>query len=270
MRPETLDLLCNPYKGEPFIQRGETLVGAASGQAYRIRDGIPVILSPEVLAGRSRWSKLIYDLTAFAYDPIVSLGDRIKFNSEQRVRESVIAGFDLPSKPRILETAAGTASNFFHLPKDCNYFGLDVSFPMLKRAQRKIHWAGRVAELFQAEAAYVPFRDDTFDLVFQMGGLQFLSDPFRAVSEMARVSKPGAFIHVIDELRGAIQTLAQMPAHRKYADNPEHAVEGIQRLVPHSMEAVSSRIIPNTDFYQLTFRKPAHLSMKMSIRGERN
>ena len=54
MRPETLDLLCNPYKGEPFRQEGDTLVGVASGQRFDIRDGIPVILEAGSLPRKAR------------------------------------------------------------------------------------------------------------------------------------------------------------------------------------------------------------------------
>ncbi len=76
---------------------------------------------------------------------------------------------------------------------------------MLKRAQRKAQKANRQIELVQADCGFIPFCDERFDLVFQMGGLQFVSAPFKAISEMARVARPGATIHIIDEVRGAIQ-----------------------------------------------------------------
>ena len=94
------------------------------------------------------------------------------------------------------------------------------------------------------------------DIVFQMGGLQFMQDAFRAVSEMVRVAKPGAQIHVIDELRGAINMLGRMPAHSKYATR-EKVVDGMRRLVPHSMTEIDSQMIEGTHFYALRFRKPA-------------
>lgn len=77
---------------------------------------------------------------------------------------------------------------------------------------------------------------------------------------MARVAKPGATIHIIDEIRGAQKTLAPHPAHTKYSKSVELAVEGIKRLVPHSMVAPNSYIFPDTDFYVLTFQKPEYPS----------
>ena len=255
MRPETLRLLCNPYKGEPLIQDGDQLIGVASRQTFPIRDGIPVILAEPAVSGRNRRAKLTYDLTADLYDPIVDLGDSLGLNTERRVRQDYIRSLEVNPGDRVLETAAGTASNLFFLPEEIEYFGVDISFPMLRRARRKAEKANRFAELIQADGAYVPLRDGSFDLVFQMGGLQFMADPFRAVSEMARIAKPGAQVHVIDELRGARIMLSKMPAHRKYAA-PDKVVEGVRRLVPHSMTEVHSQQIPGTHFYALSFRKP--------------
>ncbi len=62
--------------GRTADPKGRQLIGAASQQRFKIRDGIPVILAEEGLAGRNRGSKLIYDLTAWSYDAVVTLGDK--------------------------------------------------------------------------------------------------------------------------------------------------------------------------------------------------
>jgi ubiquinone/menaquinone biosynthesis C-methylase UbiE/uncharacterized protein YbaR (Trm112 family) len=256
MREETLDILCNPYKGEPLTLVANSLVGAASGQVFQIRDGIPVILADEGLQGRNRKSKILHDFWAFGYDAIVSLGDKIQLNTELMVREQYIAKLELAPGDKVLETASGTASNLFHLPESIDYYGLDISFRMLKHARKKAKAADRQIELVQADAAYIPFRDDMFNLVLQMGGLQFVEDPFKSVSEMARVALPGTTVHIIDEIGGAVRTLSRLPAHTKYAKDKETALEGIKRLAPQGMMDVSSHIIEKTDFYALSFKKP--------------
>ena len=256
MQPETIKFMCNPYHGEPLIRMGSQLIGIASRQVFEIREGIPVILGNEGLTGRNRGSKLTYDLTAWLYDPVVSLGDRLGLNTELRVRREYIERMEIESGARVLETAIGTASNLAHIPEDIDYYGLDISFPMLKRAQRKAQKAIRQLELVQADCGFIPFCDESFDCVFQMGGLQFVSAPFKAISEMSRVARPGAFIHIIDEVRGAIRTLHKMPAHRKYA-TPDKIIEGMKRLIPHSMVNVQSQAIPGTHFYALSFQRPA-------------
>ena len=257
MRPETIELMCNPYRGEPLIQQDKWLVGVTSGQTFEIKNNIPVILAEDGLKGRNKTSKLVHDLTAFAYDAVVTLGDMIQLNSERRVREEIIAGLPVQTGDLVLETAAGTASNLAYLPKDTRYFGLDISYPMLRRAARKAKAAGRNVALVQADCAFIPYRDETFDCVFQMGGLQFMEDPFKAISEMARVAKPGASIYVMDEVGGAARTLSRLPAHREHARDKDSAVEAVKRLVPFNLEEIESETVPETDFYVLKFNKPA-------------
>ena len=206
MRPETIEILCNPYKGEPLSLIDGKLVGAASSQSFEIKDGIPVILAEEGLEGRNRSSKILHDMWAFGYDAIVALGDKIQLNSEQRVRDNYIASFVIQPEDKVLETAAGTASNLFHLPEDVHYYGLDISFQMLKAARRKAENAGREIQLFQADAAHI---------------------------------------------------LSRLPAHKKYGKDNHTAIEGIRRLVPKSMQDVTAKVIENTDFYALSFLKPA-------------
>jgi ubiquinone/menaquinone biosynthesis C-methylase UbiE/uncharacterized protein YbaR (Trm112 family) len=263
MRSETIHLMCNPYYGEPFKLDGDNLVGTATGKLYPIKNGIPVILENTDRPRQTAFSRLSYDLLAFAYDPIVRFGEILKVNTENTVRETVVKNLPVNPGDKVLETAVGSGSNFHYLPPDGDYYGLDLSLPLLRRAKRKLANKLPNLELFQADGAYVPFRDDTFDLVFHMGGIQFYADPFRGVSEMARVAKPGTTVYVIDEISGAVRTLRRLPAHRRYSLTPEQALEGITHLVPHSMQNKTCTPIPDTDFYLLSFRKPyPHISQQ--------
>ncbi|MDH5507924.1 MAG: methyltransferase domain-containing protein [Anaerolineae bacterium] len=256
MKTETLPLLCNPYAGEPFKLEDKNLVGIASGSKFPIRNGIPVILDKPSYTTRNRWSRGCYDLLSAAYDPVLALGDRINLAADQSVRREHIQNLRVSPGDMVLETAMGTGSNFLHLPEYGKYYGVDLSFQMLRRAQSKLAANGRQAELFNCDGAYLPFRDSIFDLVFQMGGLQFYGDPFRGVSEMARVAKPGARIVIIDEVSGARRMLKRMPAHARYAQDSSSAIKAMPRLVPHSMTQISSSPIANGQFYSLIFSKP--------------
>jgi ubiquinone/menaquinone biosynthesis C-methylase UbiE len=256
MRPETIQIMCNPYYGEPFKLEGETLIGTASGRRYPTKDGIPVILEKTGRPKQTALSRLFHEYAAFAYDPIVRLGEMIKVNTENAVRQQVIQKLPIGPGDKVLETAVGSGSNLQLLPQHGDYYGIDLSLPLLRRAQTKLARSHPEVELFRADGAYIPFRADTFDLVFHMGGIQFYADPFRGVSEMARVAKPGSKVYVIDEVSGAVRTLRRLPAHRRYSLSSEKALEGITHLVPHSMHEKSCEHIPGTDFYLLTFVKP--------------
>lgn len=256
MQKNTLSLLCNPYLGEPFKLEGDYLIGIASGQKFPIVNGIPMIYYHKSHSWNNKWNRWQHDRSAFAYDTIMKWGDLLKINSEEIVRKTYIQNFNIKSGDKVLETAIGTANNLNYLPAHGDYFGQDISIQMLKIAQRKVRKSDREIELFQGDGAYIPFQDNTFDLVFQMGGLQFYEDPFRGVSEMARTAKNGTTIHILDEVRGAMKMLKGMPAHEKYSHKADTAVKAMARLVPHSMQSISSGIIQNSNFYYLRFDKP--------------
>lgn len=248
--------MCNPYYGEPFKHEGDFLTGVVSGTKYPIRHGIPVILENGGKSSQTLFSKVFYDLLAFTYDPIVSLGEKIKINTEKIVRQECIHQLKVKPGDKVLETAIGSGSNIQYLPTNAHYYGLDISYPLLRRAQAKLAGKYPFVELFQADGAFVPFRDNTFDVVFHMGGIQFYRDPFRGVSEMARVARPGTSVYVLDEISGAVRALKRLPAHRRYSVSKEKALEGIKHLVPHSMLEINCSQVSGTDFYLLTFKKP--------------
>lgn len=68
--------------------------------------------------------------------------------------------------------------------------GLDFSPPMLEVARSKT-FSGASAEWVQADAANIPFPDDTFDAVVCQHGFQFFPDRLAAANEVKRVLKPG-------------------------------------------------------------------------------
>lgn len=256
MKPETLDLLCNPYTEEPFYLREESLIGTYSGQTFPIKNGIPNFILPSQLTQRSKLLRWFYNIAAFAYDPILSLGQLTNTSTENEVRKEYITNLPVNKDDYVFESAVGTGSNFLELPDHGNYFGLDLSWGMLKQAQNKLIPTRKNFELFMGDGAYLPFRDNSFDLVFMMGGLQFMTDPFRSVSEMARIAKPGSTIHILDESSGAVRTLRPMPAHSKYSSDKSKAVEAMPRLIPKSMTSIRSEMLDSGDYYSLSFKKP--------------
>ena len=266
MRPETIFMLCNPYNGEPLELASrptpgggevEVLVGVASGQVFPIRSGIPSILDLSHTPRRNRLWRWLYDRLSFAYDFTIDLGHRLRVGTEELIRRDYISGLPVKSGGKVLETAVGTAANFKFLPSSARFYGLDISMRMLLRAQRNLDRWGRQAELFHADAERLPFHAEEFDLVLNMGGLQFVHDPFKCVREMARVARPGAKVIVIDEASAALRTLRRMPAHARYATGKLAAVEAMERLAPHGVANPTAQMLPSGEFYALTFEKPS-------------
>ena len=58
---------------------------------------------------------------------------------------------------------------------------------------------GLQGDLFLGNAECLPFADESFDVVFHVGGINFFNDRAKAIREMIRVAKPGSKILIADE-----------------------------------------------------------------------
>jgi SAM-dependent methyltransferase len=105
----------------------------------------------------------------------------------------------LPSGSSVLDIPCGGGVAFRGLrpAQELHYMAADLSPVMLRRARaeaerRRLHWI----EFVQADVEALPFEDRTFDLVITYTGLHCFPDPPAAITELARVLRPGG------ELRG--------------------------------------------------------------------
>jgi SAM-dependent methyltransferase len=156
-----------------------------------------------------------------------------------------------------LEIGIGAGYSTRYLPSEVDHIGIDLSWNMLKKAKKNMLSAKRDPKLIQALSEYVPIKDNTIDVVFQIGTLQFTEDPFKAVSEMARVAKPGSIIYILDEIRGGMKIFKRSPAHGMHVKSPQDLIKELHRLVPHSMLEIQAKPLSGDQFYQLQFRKPS-------------
>jgi ArsR family transcriptional regulator len=76
--------------------------------------------------------------------------------------------------------------------------GLDHSRAMLDAAREKIAEAGAAVELRQGDATALPFADAEVDAAFAHMVLQYLAQPAEALAEMARITRPGGSVVLID------------------------------------------------------------------------
>jgi SAM-dependent methyltransferase len=95
-----------------------------------------------------------------------------------------------PAPERVIELGCGTGTGALLIAREfplARVRGVDISEEMVRRAQRRIGLdpEGRVA-FRVADAAALPYDDDSFDLVAQLN-----MPPFYA--EIARVLRPGGF-----------------------------------------------------------------------------
>ena len=74
--------------------------------------------------------------------------------------------------------------------------GLDQSAHQLSQAYRKFGKRGPV-QFYRGDAERLPFADDTFDVVWSSGSIEYWPEPVAALRECARVAKPGAPVLIV-------------------------------------------------------------------------
>ncbi len=94
---------------------------------------------------------------------------------------------------RVLEVGCGAAMCSRWLARQgAAAIAFDLSAGMLGHALAGAAGTGIEVPLVQADAEYIPFRDESFDLAFTaFGAIQFVADSARLMSEVARVLRPG-------------------------------------------------------------------------------
>lgn len=106
--------------------------------------------------------------------------------------------------------------------------GIDISPSMLHEAARQARKAGATPSFARADAASLPFADDSMDGAVCGGTLNELGDPARVLRETHRVLKPGARLAVMGILK------ARTPNGRRL--QRFLSTGGIQFFAPEELE----------------------------------
>ena len=107
----------------------------------------------------------------------------------------------------------------------------------------------------------MPFKAESFDTVFHIGGINFFSGKKSAIDEIIRVARPGTKIVIADESERAAKFIARL--FRLSRSNQGRKVDTSvpTYLVPETMEEIRADGIwkghGQYHGYCLEFRKPA-------------
>jgi len=225
------------------------------GVSYREQDGILWPAQSPEIAGQNQKYQKFYDKVAGLYDlwEIVYAG--LTHGGRDSARHDLLKPLTVKPGDKVLEVSIGTGVNLRYLPKEAEYYGLDISGKMLRRCWRNMPKWDRAVTLFHGVGEDLPFADGAFDVVFHIGGLNFFSDPSKAVAEMIRVAKSGALVMYGDETEKMVREVyAKTPMVGKYYQ--EHVGEQPAPLswLPAGIKP-TYEIILKGNFYLVHFRK---------------
>jgi ubiquinone/menaquinone biosynthesis C-methylase UbiE len=172
---------------------------------YKIEDGIPDFLLTEFLNKRDKKWMLEYDAMARSYDIIMCyLIPLLSVGLEPFERYTWVKQLQIRKGANVLDISTGTGRNLSFIVRQIGSKGrlvaMDISKGALGYAKIKIErkrWKN--VELHRANASYLPYKNDVFDAVMHVGGINTFGEKKRAVHEMVRVAKRNAKIIVVDE-----------------------------------------------------------------------
>jgi len=103
---------------------------------------------------------------------------------------------------RILEVGVGTGISLPLYSSDCRLCGVDISTPMLRKAQERVAELnlGNVEGLWVMDAERLSFPDSSFDVVVAQYVITTVPNPEATLDEFARVLKPGGEIVLVSRI----------------------------------------------------------------------
>jgi ubiquinone/menaquinone biosynthesis C-methylase UbiE len=120
--------------------------------------------------------------------------------------------------------------------------GLDLSLDMLRFARERLDRAGlRHCSVRQGDIYHLPLPNDSFDAVIIHQVLHYLDDGARAVSEAARVLRPGGRLLVVDFAPHELEFLREEHAHRRLGFAPDTVTQWMSAA---GLEEVHHRSLP--------------------------
>jgi phosphatidylethanolamine/phosphatidyl-N-methylethanolamine N-methyltransferase len=137
------------------------------------------------------WNRLRYSLYSPLYDPIVRLLGRGRKRSVEMLK--------IRPGERVLIVGCGTGLDFELLPPGIHLAAGDITPAMVNRARRRAKEQGLEADIRVMDAHSLDLPDDSFDVVLLHLILAVVPDPYAAISEAARVLKPGGRVGIFDK-----------------------------------------------------------------------
>jgi phosphatidylethanolamine/phosphatidyl-N-methylethanolamine N-methyltransferase len=177
----------------------------------------------------------------------------------ERGRQAAIAAAERVGG-RILEVGVGTGISLPQYSSNCQLCGIDISAPMLRRAEERIAELNltNVEGLWVMDAEHLSFPDNSFDVVVAQYVITTVPNPEATLDEFARVLKPGGEIVLVSRigaeagLRRSLEHWFQ-PAARKLGWRTEFSFTRYAHWAGQSagMRLIERRAVPPFGHFNL-------------------
>jgi demethylmenaquinone methyltransferase/2-methoxy-6-polyprenyl-1,4-benzoquinol methylase len=132
------------------------------------------------------------------YKYLSQVYDRINpFIWNEDMRDEAIGWLELEGDEKILDIGCGTGFATEGLLQHVDtIYGLDQSAHQLEKAYAKFGKSGPV-KFHRGDAERLPFKDDSFDVVWSSGSIEYWPNPVDALEECRRIVKPGGKVLIV-------------------------------------------------------------------------
>ena len=149
---------------------------------------------PTIDRVREYWNQHIHDLEITTH-PVGSRGffdDLDQYHFEKLHHLLRLVNFDGYRGRRVLEVGCGAGVDLARFARGgASVVGVDLSSSAIDLARANFEQQSLTGDFRVADGEALPFEDNSFDLVFAHGVVQYTADPQRLVDECRRVLKPG-------------------------------------------------------------------------------
>jgi len=227
----------------------------------KIIDGIPVFLNDKFVTGDNLKYMKMYDWMSKGYDLAETIVGRLKYgNAINTMRSEIISKLEWRDNCSVLYVSIGTGKDLQFIPefinkKTLDIAGADISLGMLKKCQKKYKNQLELS-LINSCAEDLPFKDNEFDIVFHVGGINFFNDKALAIREMIRVAKKDSKILIADETADFIEKqYKKSNLSKKYFQGESFNFKDIETAIPSSVRDLKTELMWKNKFYCITFKK---------------
>lgn len=220
---------------------------------------IPNFINSAFIVGDNEKYMKMYNWMYRGYDVAEKIIGKIKYGNQiNEMRQHIINQLEWKNEISVLYVSIGTGKDLEYIPKHIdkstlNIVGADISLGMLKKCKTKFHNKLDLS-LVNCCAEDLPFKDECFDIVFHVGGINFFNDKKKAIDEMLRVAKKGTKLLIADETNDLIdKQYKKSMLSKKYFQNKTIDLASIENLIPNNER--QTEILWNGKFYCISFRK---------------
>lgn len=227
----------------------------------KLVDDIPVFLNDKFVTGDNQKYMKMYDWMSKGYDLAETIVGRLKYgNAINQMRSEMISKLEWRDNCSVLYVSIGTGKDLQFIPelinkKSLDIVGADISMGMLRKCRKKYKNQLNLS-LINCCAEDLPFKDNEFDLVFHVGGINFFNDKALAIQEMIRVAKKDSRILIADETADYIEKqYKKSNLSKKYFQGETFDFKDIESAIPAEVKDLKTELLWNDKFYCITFRK---------------